>query len=383
MASLKKRKGTYYIRFSRMVDGKREQKSFSLGVSKKRNAERLKVEYQEKYEKGEIDPFSGWTPKKEKEKQRREALPTYMSLREAGEKFLEHRTQAGEVTKQDYRTHFRMLERQVGRTMPVQKIKESDIREFCFREDLKKSTQKSYLRHLKPFFNWLEDQGIVTENVADPIKYPKVEHNIVEKTINEEQLEEIVKAYNEYQREKQEKGHISQPFQMQMWFVPLVKTVFYTGLRASEVVNLTWSEVDLKERFIRITNKEGSSTKSGKERSIPIRKEKLKPVLEQWHGYLGKPQEGYVFPSATGSGMWDRMSSGNVSKTFKKYVRKAGLPETVNFHGLRHSCATQLLREGMPIVQVSKMLGHSSLEVTRIYEHLDETDLKDAIDRLD
>ncbi len=96
----------------------------------------------------------------------------------------------------------------------------------------------------------------------------------------------------------------------------------------------------------------------------------------------GKPEEGYAFPSATGFSEWQKMDSLALSKSFKKFVREAKLPDTITLHGLRHSCATDLLRKGMPINQVAKFLGHSTVQVTQIYEHLDETDLKRTIDNL-
>jgi hypothetical protein len=55
----------------------------------------------------------------------------------------------------------------------------------------------------------------------------------------------------------------------------------------------------------------------------------------------------------------------------------------VNFHGLRHSCGTELLRMGYDINEVAKILGHSSLEVTRVYEHLTSKDLTDKMLRIE
>jgi len=63
MATLQKRKRIYYIVFSKRINGKLYQKKFTLKTKNKKVAERKKVEFEELYSNGEIDPFSGWTPK--------------------------------------------------------------------------------------------------------------------------------------------------------------------------------------------------------------------------------------------------------------------------------------------------------------------------------
>ena len=70
MASLRKRGDIYYIRFSATINGERKRAAFSLGTTIKREALRLQIEYEDKYHRGEIDPFNGWTPQKEAEKKR-------------------------------------------------------------------------------------------------------------------------------------------------------------------------------------------------------------------------------------------------------------------------------------------------------------------------
>lgn len=180
--------------------------------------------------------------------------------------------------------------------------------------------------------------------------------------------------------------------QRRLWFKPLIMTTYYTGMRLSEVVNLLWSDVDLRGNdphdphdhgYVYVTNTEYNTTKSGQERVIPIRRP-LKPWLEDWHERLGHPKDGFAFPSATGLHGFHGMSKLNVSKVFKEFVRKAeDVPNTITFHGLRHSCATDLLRKNVQIHIVQKIMGHSSVDVTQIYEHLDENDLKNALAGID
>jgi site-specific recombinase XerD len=391
MASLKKRNGTYYIRFSATIDGKRKQKALSLRTKNKREAQKMLIEYEEKFERGEIDPFGGWTPQKEAEKKRDNLTGKHIPLHEAADKFIEQRSQANEKTKSNYRRHLDMLEDKLGKTMPVTEILEKDIREFCFRADLAKATQRSYLRHYKVFFRWLHENEIIKENITADIKSPKVPQKISQKTISREGLDAVFEAYDKFYEEQEQKGYVSKPHQKRLWFKPLINTVYYCGMRASEVVNLQWQNVDLQgdpndpEDYghIQIANTEDNTTKSGKERVIPIR-EPLKPKLDQWHADLDEPEDGYVFPSSTGLNRFHGMTPGTPSRAFKKFVRLADdVPNSVTLHGLRHSCATDLLRKGVPINLVQKIMGHSSIDVTQIYEHLDQKDLINAVKGID
>lgn len=391
MASLKKRNGTYYIRFSATIDGQRKQKALSLRTKNKREAQKMLIEYEEKFERGEIDPFGGWTPKKEAQRKRRDLTGKHIPLHEAADKFIAQRSQANEKTKSNYRRHLNMLEDKLGKTMPVTEILEKDIREFCFRADLAKATQRSYLRHYKVFFRWLHENEIIKEDITADIKPPKVPQKISQKTISREELDAVFKAYDEFYKEQEEKGHVTSSHQKRLWFKPLISTLYYCGMRASEVVNLRWQDVDLEgdpddpddHGHIQITNTEDNTTKSGKERVIPIR-EPLKPWLQQWHEHLEEPEDGYVFPSSTGIHRFHGMTPGTPSRAFKKFVRLADdVPNSVTLHGLRHSCATDLLRKGVPINMVQKIMGHSSIDVTQIYEHLDQKDLINAVKGID
>ena len=391
MASLRKRSGVYYIRFSESIDGERKQKSLSLGTSNEREARKLLWEYEDKFEAGEIDPFNGWSYLDEQRRRRREKRLRSISLSEAAQMFIDQRSQANQQTKDNYRRHFNMLEDLVGSTMPVKRILEKDIREFCFRSDLAKATQASYLRHIKALFNWMEDKGIVKENVTENIKPPKVPKKISQKIISREELDRVFEAFDKFYKEEEKKGHVSRGHQKRLWFKPMINMMFYCGMRAGEAVNLRWKHVDLEgdpddpddHGHIGIYNTKDNTTKSGLERVIPIR-EPLKPRLMQWHKDLGEPKDGYMFPSSTGKNRFDGMTAGALSRSFKKFVRLAeDVPNTIHLHGLRHSCATDLLRKGVPIHMVQKIMGHSSIDVTQIYEHLDERDLKNAVKGID
>lgn len=378
MAALQERNQIYYIVFSRRIDGKLYQKKFSLGTKRRREADKMKLEYEDLYMEGKIDPFHGWTPSKHKKKKNRaNSQPLAVTLKDLTERFIDNRTQANDVTKKNYRRHLEMLMDQVGETIPVSMITEKDIRDFCFQPDLATATKRSYLTHLRVFFGWLMENNHITKDVTSKIKKPKEEIRISEKTITESQLQEVFGKYREDILQKKKARQITTVAQSRVWFRPVVMTAFYAGLRVKEIVNLRWQNIDFKNVQLTVTK-----TKSGNERTIPIRK-KIQGILKAWHRYNGLPKKGLVFPSRKAYADEIKMSKQNISRVFKSYVKDAGLKDSITFHGLRHSCGTELMRMGFDINETAKILGHKSLDVTRRYEHLTQSDLSDKMQRLE
>lgn len=391
MASLKKRKGTYYIRFFSKINGDRKQKAFSLGTKIKREAEKMLIDYEDQFQRGEIDPFNGWTPKLEAQRKRQSLSGKHMSLKKASKLFIAQRNHVTQKTLDNYQKHLDMLMDQVGKTMPVTQLTEQDIRDFCFKPGLAAATQASYLTHLKVFFKWLHEKKILAKNLTENLKKPKVPKKISQKIVSREQLDMIFKAFDEYYVIHEKTKAVTKPEQRRLWFKPMINTIYYCGLRAKEAVNLKWNDVVFNKPtkknedygFIRIINSDKNTTKTKLERVIPIRKHLFKS-LKKWYKDQGEPKTGYVFPSATGLNEWSRMDPGALSKSYKKFVKKAkDVPDTPDLHGLRHSCATDLLAKGVSPVIVQKILGHASINTTMIYEHLNVNNVTNALKGID
>ena len=299
MASLQKRGRIYYIVFSKRIDGTLKQKKFTLDTTRKRQAQKKKLKFEKLYRDGAIQPFQGWSPSiHEKYMAQRNNPFSSVLLKDLSEAFITNRSQANETTKDNYRRHMKMLMDQLGPDIPVTEITEQHIRNFCFRDDLAKATQASYLRHLKVFFRWLHNKDITPNDVTADVKPPKAPDKISQKILSRQELDRVFEAYEQHIAKHERKGTITRDSKRRLWFRPLILTSFYTGLRASEVVNLRWTDVDLRGQnpadpndhgFIYVTNSDHNTTKSGQERVIPIRKP-LKPTLRQWHEWLDNPR---------------------------------------------------------------------------------------------
>ncbi len=122
-----------------------------------------------------------------------------------------------------------------------------------------------------------------------------------------------------------------------------------TGARRSEICNLRWKDVDLRNRTIRLYGK------GSKERTIPIT-EKLFDYLK-----TREKKEGYVVPGA-------RIPN-EVAHQFRKYTNDLSLFE-FNFHSLRHTYASWLVQNGVNLKIIQELLGHEDISSTMVYAHL-------------
>jgi len=152
---------------------------------------------------------------------------------------------------------------------------------------------------------------------------------------------------------------------------------FFTGCRLSEIVNLPWSHVDLKNRQITVAAYKDFQPKTGKSRVIPVRGYPLAGLSilsTMQRREFGKKLE-YVF---THSGK--KYAPLYVSRRFKEACKKAGLGEEYHFHTLRHSFASYLINRGVSLYMVQALLGHSQSTTTEIYSHLAPSTLRKAIE---
>lgn len=136
-----------------------------------------------------------------------------------------------------------------------------------------------------------------------------------------------------------------------------------TGMRKGELFSLTWLDVGLPTRTIRIR---AFNTKTAKAREVPIT-DRLAIELERLR--LDSPNGEFVF------------TCGDVKRSFTTACRLAGI-EDLHFHDLRHTFATRLVQLGFPLAEVARLLGHSSLQMTYRYSNSTPETIKRAADLL-
>lgn len=154
----------------------------------------------------------------------------------------------------------------------------------------------------------------------------------------------------------------------------MLETLYSSGLRVSELVNLNLSNLMMELGFMRVTGK------GNKERLVPVGGQALKFIksyLEdiRVHVNIQKGEEDMLFLNRRGK----RLTRNMIFMVIKELVAKAGITKDISPHTFRHSFATHLIEGGADLRAVQEMLGHESITTTEIYTHLDRDYLRQVI----
>ena len=135
-----------------------------------------------------------------------------------------------------------------------------------------------------------------------------------------------------------------------------------SGLRVSEAVGLEVRDVDLRRQALKVR-----LGKNQRERQVYLSNDTVS-VLWKYLAQRGWPEQGRLFVSEKGTTLHQSLSVRGVQKRMETYARRAGVQ--INCHMLRHTMATQLLNQGVRLVVIQELLGHSKVETTQRYARL-------------
>jgi integrase len=155
----------------------------------------------------------------------------------------------------------------------------------------------------------------------------------------------------------------------------IVSFAYYTGMRRNEIIMLEWHSIDMEKEIISVGS-DSFQTKSRKHRFIPMHNEVIK-ILKRWNKIACKNSD-IVFHKGNGF----PYSKDYISKRFKRAVRNAGLSESLKFHSLRASTASNLSAQGVSPAVIREILGHSSISTTMIYVGVEMKTMRESILRL-
>jgi integrase len=209
-------------------------------------------------------------------------------------------------------------------------------------------------RNLKSAFNKAIVWGYIRESPFTKVKIPKLQKNKPE-FIKEDELELICSEINN------------------VTIRNAARFAFFTGVRVGELVNIRWSNIDLKKKQLTVGDHR-YDTKSRKQRIVPL----CDKAISNFNR-LHMMKDRYVFSKKN----LKPYTTDCISKTFKRACRRAGISERITFHTLRHSFASYLAQRGASSYVLKELLGHSSTTVSEIYSHMNEDVLRKAIDKFD
>jgi integrase len=145
---------------------------------------------------------------------------------------------------------------------------------------------------------------------------------------------------------------------------PAVLLSLNTGVRRGELLALTWSAIDFKQKLLTV---EGATAKSGSTRHVPLNDESVR-VLKQWREQCSDQDRVFLVETS-------------FKRAWAALLTRAGIKD-FRWHDLRHHFTSRLAQVGVPLNTIRELLGHASLLMTVRYAHLAPDQKREAVARL-
>jgi len=262
------------------------------------------------------------------------------TLEEAAEEFLNSLVASGasEKTVRAYRAALKSFTDQVGGERPLGKISERDyvswLSALRSSGSVSSSTIHYYSIFVRRFLKWA---GVVGDVPAAPAR-----GGALSEALSWEEVEALIAAARD------------------LLDIIIVSLAAESGLRAGEILSLTWGDVDLDRGVVRVRGK------YGKERLVLLGPYGLAALEEAYDQLRPRPRERVV-----------PISYQALYKRVKALAERAGLDSSrVRPHVLRHTFATEALRRGVSLPALQRILGHSDIKITQRYLHLVTEDIE-------
>ncbi len=238
-------------------------------------------------------------------------------------------------------------------------VKRKRILDYLMEEKERGLSANSVSRHLvsiKVFFRYLQQEGLLDKNITETMESPRL-WKILPETLTYKEVEQLLHAPSE----KTIYGKRDRA---------MLELMYGTGLRVSELTQLTIDDIHFDVGYIRTMGK------GKKERIVPLGEmaqkylhlylDEVRPLLTE------DPANRVVFLTKRKAGL----SRKTVWRHIKEYAIKANIMKNVTPHTLRHSFASHLLANGAQLRIIQEMLGHADIATTEIYTHVDPARLK-------
>lgn len=218
----------------------------------------------------------------------------------------------------------------------------------------KASSRNRQMNTLRSFFKYCKKAGIIEVNHAEHLE-----------RLEEEKVERVYLTSNKVNTLIEAIEH------------PLIKlviiTLFFTGARISECLNLELDDIDFKKKALLIRKGKGN-----KSRTLPLHPElafALQNYINRWR--VDSDTNKLFLTERSG-----KLSDVYVNRVLKETVKKLKWDKKITCHVLRHSFASELVRKNVHIVAVKELLGHASLKTTSGYAHIQKESVEEAIQKL-
>ncbi|CAH0415720.1 tyrosine recombinase XerC [Periweissella fabaria] len=226
-------------------------------------------------------------------------------------------------------------------------------------QKLAPTTINRKLSSLRSFYQFLINNQLASQNPFADVQVKQQPQHLPH-YFREPELATLFKTVNEQKSPLKERN------------VALLELLYGTGMRVSEVANLTLKQVDFSREMIHVYGK------GGKERFVPLGSYAKKALLTYINGLretlMQQHQETHdvVFVNRLGA----PISSAGIEYVLKQVMKATGLGNEMHPHMFRHTYATDLLNNGADLRSVQELLGHANLSTTQIYTHISREQLQ-------
>lgn len=229
---------------------------------------------------------------------------------------------------------------------------------------LNQKTTHSHMRIIRDLYIMLQNEHKIKTNPCSILKFPCPKSSEERNVLDQEEIKQLYQATATAQERA------------------ILSLAYGCGLRVGELTNCNMEDIRLREKIIIIPKGKGN-----KRRVVPLSNRVVKDLADYYYnerealttGRDYKPTESAFMLHSRGG----RMIKGTYNKYLKRIIERTENPaikeKQITIHNLRHSIATHLLEQGIPVEQVRMFLGHNQLETTQIYTHISKRQLKELI----
>lgn len=237
----------------------------------------------------------------------------------------------------------------VSRTLKkdIDLIDENDLRTLIVKgkaRNLSSSTQMSIINAFKAYFKEIHNRKFNHEILPRP----KVEQKQPD-ILSTEEFQSILDSVTNLKHRT------------------IICLMYSVGLRVSEVINIKIKDIDSKNNKINIRNAKGKI-----DRVVMLDQSVLELMRKYWDTYKTKE---YLIEGAKG----DVYSAKSIQQIVQTAVKKLGINKKISSHSLRHSCFTQLIKNGTDLRTVQKLAGHKNINTTANYIKLIDNDILSTV----
>jgi integrase/recombinase XerC len=225
------------------------------------------------------------------------------------------------------------------------------LRAFAAAEHRRGISPRSIQRRLsasRSFFRYLQREQVLTRNPGVDIQAPKAKKRLPA-TLDADQMSKLLAFRADDTLHVRDKA--------------IMELFYSSGLRLAELIDLDLTDIDLRDRMVRVTGK------GNKTRVVPIGRHAV-TAINAWllsRALIAKQDSTALFVGRSGERLGHRI----VQRRLASWARRQGIGLHVHPHMFRHSFATHLLESSQDLRGVQELLGHANIATTQVYTHLD------------